>query len=86
VFTLRKLDGFTVNKVVVNVQSIALDRVLCFAYSDGSFEYRERESLAETFNAGSFERFIHISQTGFSFTDEEPCKRSESSSNIASSS
>jgi mediator of RNA polymerase II transcription subunit 16, fungi type len=71
--TLKRLDGITVNKVVIFVQAVALDRILCFAYSDGSFEYRDRASLAETFTEGGPDRFIHLSQIGFSYEDEEPC-------------
>jgi mediator of RNA polymerase II transcription subunit 16 len=70
---LKKLDGITVNKVVTFVQTVALDRILCFAYSDGSFEYRDRASLAETFTEGGPDRFIHLSQIGFSYEDDEPC-------------
>jgi mediator of RNA polymerase II transcription subunit 16, fungi type len=71
--TLRKLEGVTVNKVVLHVQSVALDGILCFIYSDGSFEYRERATLAETFPEPGFDRITHISQAGFSYTDDEPC-------------
>jgi mediator of RNA polymerase II transcription subunit 16, fungi type len=71
---LKKLDGITVNKVVIFVQAVALDRILCFAYSDGSFEYRDRASLAESFTEGGPDRFIHLSQIGFSYEDEEPCR------------
>ena len=70
---MKKLDGVTVNKVVIFVQAVALDRILCFAYSDGSFEYRDRASLAETFTEGGPDRFIHLSQIGFSYEDDEPC-------------
>jgi mediator of RNA polymerase II transcription subunit 16, fungi type len=62
-----------VNKVVIFVQAVALDRILCFAYSDGSFEYRDRASLAEAFTEGGLDRFIHLSQIGFSYDDDEPC-------------
>lgn len=53
---------------------MALDRVLCFAYSDGSFEYRDRASLAETFAEGGPARFIHLSQVEFRYEDDESCK------------
>ena len=70
---MKKLDGITVNKVVIFVQAVALDRILCFAYSDGSFEYRDRATLAEMFTEGGPDRFIHLSQIGFSYEDDEPC-------------
>lgn len=73
---MKKLDGITVNKVVVFFQAVALDRILCFAYSDGSFEYRDRASLAETFTEGVLDHFIHLSQIGFSYEDDEPCTSS----------
>ena len=66
------------NKIVISIQAAPLDRVLCLAYSDGSIEYRDRASLAESFTEGNMEKFSHISQVGFSFTNDEPSKFQES--------
>lgn len=51
-------------------------KVLFFAYSDGSVEYRDRMDMSETFNDGNHERVWHLSQIGFTYPDDEPCKNS----------
>ncbi len=68
------MEGFTVNKIFLAVHSVSLDRILCFLYSDGSIEYRDRISLSEIYAEGNLERFSHLAQIGFSFQDDEPCK------------
>lgn len=83
---MRKLEGFTVNKVVLSMTSINLDRIICFAYSDGSIEYRDRISLVEIYTQGSLDRFSHLSQIGFSYSYEEPCKYSSCSTHFPSDS
>jgi mediator of RNA polymerase II transcription subunit 16 len=72
---LKRQDGFSVNKVALSIEGFVFDRILAFAYSDGSIEYRDRSSLAELFMEGNLQRFSHLSQTGFSYDDEEPCKK-----------
>jgi mediator of RNA polymerase II transcription subunit 16 len=71
--SLRKTEGFDLDKVVIWLESIAFDRILCFAYSDGSFEYRQRSSMAELYTQGNQDRFTHLSQVGFTYADDEPC-------------
>jgi mediator of RNA polymerase II transcription subunit 16 len=56
------------------MESINHGKVLFFAYSDGSVEYRDRIDMSETFNDGNLERVWHLSQIGFSYPDDEPCK------------
>lgn len=70
---LKKLDGFTVGKIALSIDSIVHDRMLVFSYSDGSVEYRNRWSLAELYTEGSIDQFSHLSQTGFMIMDDEPC-------------
>ncbi|KAI9737316.1 MAG: mediator complex subunit [Claussenomyces sp. TS43310] len=70
---LKKIDGFSVGKVIIAIESIAFDRILCVSYSDGSIEYRDRSTLSELFMDGGLDSFSHISQLGFSFDDDEPC-------------
>lgn len=71
---LRKLESFTVNKIVLAIQPMNLGKVICFAYSDSSVDYRDRTTMAETFNDGDLDRVWHLSQIGFSYTEDEPCK------------
>ncbi|KAJ5047335.1 uncharacterized protein L3040_003162 [Drepanopeziza brunnea f. sp. 'multigermtubi'] len=70
---LKKLESFTVKKVVVSMESINHGKVIAFACSDNSIEYRDRTDMSETFNDGNLERVWHLSQIGFAYTDDEPC-------------
>ncbi|CAD6446684.1 57a8b159-a03f-41bf-85e8-e000fc477235 [Sclerotinia trifoliorum] len=70
---LKKLESFTINKVVVAMQTIYLGKIVCFAYSDSSVDYRDRISMNETFNDGDLDRVSHLSQIGFSYAEDEPC-------------
>ncbi|PQE11142.1 RNA polymerase ii mediator complex subunit sin4 protein [Rutstroemia sp. NJR-2017a BVV2] len=70
---LKKLESITINKIIVGLQTINLGKVICFAYSDSSVDYRDRITMAETFNDGDLDRVVHLSQIGFSYTEDEPC-------------
>jgi mediator of RNA polymerase II transcription subunit 16 len=71
---LKRLESFTVNKIVIAMQPMNLGKVICFAYSDSSVDYRDRVTMAETFNDGDLDRVWHLSQIGFSYAEDEPCK------------
>ncbi|OBT52775.1 hypothetical protein VE04_06832 [Pseudogymnoascus sp. 24MN13] len=70
--SLKKQEGFTSNKVVIWIEAIYFERIICFGYSDGSVEYRDRTSLAELFTLGGLDKFSHISQIGFTYNGYEP--------------
>lgn len=70
---LKKLESFTVNKIVIALENMNIGRVLFLAYADGSVEYRDRLTMTETFNDGDLERVWHLSQIGFSYPDDEHC-------------
>lgn len=70
---LNKIDGMSVNKIVLSIESVGFDRTLVFGYSDGSIEYRNRWSLAELYAEGGFDQFSHLSQIGFAPDEDEPC-------------
>jgi hypothetical protein len=36
-------------------------------------EYRDRVSMAEIFNDSDLEKVWHLSQIGFSYTEDDPC-------------
>ena len=78
-FFLKKVEGFTINKVVLAVQPISHSKVLCFGYEDGSWEYRDRSSLTANFAGGNLERFNYLTQIGFSYPEDE---RSKSSNHV----
>jgi mediator of RNA polymerase II transcription subunit 16 len=70
---LKKLESITVNKVVVAIEPMNHGKVIVFAYSDSSIEYRDRINMMETFNDGNLDRVWHLAQIGFSYTEDEPC-------------
>ncbi|KAH8662907.1 mediator of RNA polymerase-like protein II transcription subunit 16 [Tricladium varicosporioides] len=70
---LKKLECFTVNKIALAMQPINLGKVIFFAYSDSSVEYRDRASMAEIWTDPDLDRVWHLSQIGFSYTEDEPC-------------
>jgi len=71
---LKKLEGFTVNKIAVSMHAMNLGKVILFAYSDGSVDYRDRATMAETFTDNDLDRVWHLSQIGFSYAEDDPCK------------
>lgn len=76
---LHKLDSFTVNKIFLIIQQINYGKVILLAYSDGSIEYRDRATMQVTFNDGDLDRVWHLSQIGFTYADEEPCRSTAAS-------
>ena len=70
---LKKLESFTVNKIFIALETMNLGKVIFLAYADGSVEYRDRVTMAETFNDGDLDRVWHLSQIGFSYPEDDPC-------------
>jgi Mediator complex subunit 16 len=70
---LKKLESFTVNKIVIALETMNIGKVLFLAYADGTVEYRDRLTMTETFNDGDLDRVWHLSQIGFSYPDDDPC-------------
>jgi hypothetical protein len=64
-----------VHKIIISMEAVSLGRELCFTYSDGLSEYRDRITLAEV-ESGSINNFNSLTQIGFSYPDEEPCELS----------
>lgn len=61
-------------KILVSIQPMNLGKVIFFAYSDGSVEYRDRTTMLETYNDNDLNRIWHLSQIGFSYGEDDPCK------------
>lgn len=74
---LKKLESFTVNKTLVNISPMNLGKVIFIAYSDSSVDYRDRTTMAEIFNDGDLDRVWHLSQIGFSYKEDEPCRSAD---------
>ncbi|KAK0128828.1 mediator complex subunit [Cadophora gregata] len=70
---MKKLESITVNKIAVAMETMNTGRVIVVAYSDSSVEYRDRRNMLETFNDNNLDRVWHLSQIGFSYTEDEPC-------------
>jgi mediator of RNA polymerase II transcription subunit 16, fungi type len=71
---LRKLDSIVVNKVIVGLHIVQFGKVVCVAFSDGTVEYRERSTMNEIYNEANPEKIMNLSQVGFTFTEDSPCK------------
>lgn len=54
------------------METIQLDRILVLGHSDGSIEFRFRDSLKSILSEGGLDRFCHLMQAGFRFRDVEP--------------
>ncbi|KAK0633513.1 mediator complex, subunit Med16 [Immersiella caudata] len=70
---LRKLDSIVVPKVVISTHTVQLGKVICFAFSDGTVQYRDRVTLSEVYNEHNVNSIMSPHQVGFQFTNETPC-------------
>lgn len=66
------MDNVSNKKVITWVDTIHLERILVFGYSDGSVEYVDRHSLENISSKGGLDKFYHLAQIGFSFNESEP--------------
>jgi mediator of RNA polymerase II transcription subunit 16, fungi type len=71
---LRKLDSIVVPKVVISIHTMQLGKVICFAFSDGTVQYRDRVTMNEMYNEHNVNSIMSPHQVGFQFTDETPCE------------
>jgi len=55
------------------MHAMNLGRVIFFAYSDGSVDYRDRMTMLETFSDSNLDKVWHLSQIGFTYSQDEPC-------------
>ncbi|KAK0656360.1 RNA polymerase II mediator complex subunit Sin4 [Cercophora newfieldiana] len=70
---LRKLDSIVVPKVVISIHTMQLGKVICFAFSDGTVQYRDRITMNEVYNEHNLSTIMSPHQVGFQFTNETPC-------------
>lgn len=71
---LRKLDSIVVAKVVISIHTMQLGKVICFAFSDGTVQYRDRVTMNEVYNEHNLSSIMSPHQVGFQFTNDTPCK------------
>ncbi|KAK0618557.1 mediator complex, subunit Med16 [Bombardia bombarda] len=70
---LRKLEPIILPKIIVSIHTMQLGRVLCFAFSDGTVQYRDRFTMNEIYNEQDLNAVTSLHQIGFQFVDETPC-------------
>ncbi|KHN99933.1 Mediator of RNA polymerase II transcription subunit 16 [Metarhizium album ARSEF 1941] len=70
---LKKLESVVINKGVIGIQDIQYKRVLIFAMSDGSIEYRDRFTFEELYAHEDLNKVMTMRQVGWTFSDNEPC-------------
>lgn len=70
---LKKSDPITVEKIVIGIQPIQFGKAICFLYSDGSIEYRDRITMQETYNEQTLDKIMILNQAGYTFNEPAPC-------------
>ncbi len=73
---LKKLDSVVVNKIVTGVSVISFGKVVCFTYSDGSVEHRDRFTMEELYSEPNLDRVNSILEAGFTQRGGSPCEYS----------
>lgn len=71
---LRKLDPVILPKAVVTVATTQFGRVLCFAFSDGTVQYRDRFTMNELYGELNTDAIMHPLQAGFQYLNDTPCE------------
>ena len=71
---LRKLDPIILPKIVLSVHTTQFGRVICFAFSDGTVQFRDRLTMQEIYNEPNTNSITSPLQVGFQFANEGPCK------------
>ena len=71
---LRKLEPIVVPKIVVAIHVMQFSKVLCFAFSDGTVQYRDRFTMNEIYHEQDMNRIMNPLQVGFQYEPETPCE------------
>lgn len=70
---LRKQEPVVVPKIAVSVQIMYSGKVVCFAFSDGTIQYRDRVTMMEMFNEPNVQRVLNPHDVGFQYSNDTPC-------------
>ncbi|KAK3372390.1 mediator complex, subunit Med16 [Podospora didyma] len=70
---LRKLESIIMPKIIVSIHQLQLGKVLCFVFSDGTLQYRDRITMNETLNETNITHITSLHHVGFQFFDASPC-------------
>jgi mediator of RNA polymerase II transcription subunit 16 len=71
---LRKLEPIVIPKTIISVHVMQLGKVVCFGFSDGTLQYRDRFTMNEIYNEPNTERVMSATQVGFQFAEQKSCK------------
>jgi mediator of RNA polymerase II transcription subunit 16 len=71
---LRKLEPIIIPKIIISVHVLQLGKVVCFGFSDGTVQYRDRYTMNEIYNEPSVDAVSSFLQVGFHWSEEKPCK------------
>lgn len=71
---LRKLEPIIIPKIIISIHVMQLGKVICFAFSDGTLQYRDRHTMQEIYNEPNVNKIMSPIQVGFEFTEQKPCK------------
>lgn len=72
IWTLKRQEDSMMHSIILSVTPIWYSMVLAFIYSDGTIEFRKRQSLAIMAPDYSIDTVTSMSQSGFSFAAHEP--------------
>lgn len=70
---LHKLEPLILPKIIVSVHVVELGNVICFVFSDGTLQYRDRHTFAEVYTGVDLNNIRSPIGAGFHFTEETPC-------------
>ena len=62
------------NKIVTGISLMSHGTVVCFTYSDGSVEFRDRFTMAELYTEVNMNRINSILEAGFTLRGEISCR------------
>jgi mediator of RNA polymerase II transcription subunit 16 len=63
-------------KIVVTVHTAQFGRILCFAFSDGTVQFRDRFTMEELYREQNTDTISSPLQVGFQFINDTPCELS----------
>ncbi|KAK8089694.1 mediator of RNA polymerase II transcription subunit 16 [Apiospora hydei] len=71
---MKRLDPIVINKIVTGIHMIRMGTIIAFTYHDGTTEYRDRGTLAETWNShNNLDRISSVHEAGFTQGGEPTC-------------
>lgn len=69
---LRKVESTIFHKIIISITTVQAGKVICIAFSDGTVQYRDRSTMAETYNEINHSEVMTLHQVGFHFAEERP--------------